>query len=80
MTKVRIVFPSLFQLWDFKQVFRESVLQTICRKRSLVCLCSEALIELAVYAYEADVFPLTSKANEGKTTPLIPRNDFGWPI
>lgn len=55
MVKVRIIFPSLFELWDFKQVFRSNVLKTICRRRSLVCLCSDALIELAVYAYKANV-------------------------
>lgn len=57
MVKVRLVFPSLFQLWDFKQVFRTSVLKTICSKRSLVCLCSDALLELAVHAYNAKVHP-----------------------
>lgn len=55
MTKVKIVFPSLFELWDFKQMFRNRVLKTICLRRSLICLCSEAEIELAIYAYKAKV-------------------------
>lgn len=55
MIKVRIVFASLFELWEFKQVLRKSVLQTFCMKRSLTCMCTEAEIELAIHAYHAQV-------------------------
>ena len=55
MAKVRIVFPSLLMLWDFKQVFGKRVLKTVCLKRTLICTCSEAEIELAIHAYSAKV-------------------------
>jgi hypothetical protein len=55
MIKVRIVFDSLLKLWDFKGVLRKSVLQTFCMKNSLICLCTEAEIELAIHAYHAKV-------------------------
>ena len=55
MKKVKIIFNSLIELWDFKQVLPKSVLQTMCMKRSLTCLCSEAEIELAIHAYHAKV-------------------------
>lgn len=61
MIKVKIIFPSLFQLWDFKQIFRRRVLQTIFWRRSLVCLCSESEIELAICAYEAKVVNADTK-------------------
>ena len=55
MKKVHLVFPSLFNVWSFKQSFRHSIVQTTFYKRSLVCFYSEALIELAENAYEAKV-------------------------
>ncbi|GAA4745740.1 hypothetical protein [Flavisolibacter ginsenosidimutans] len=61
MAKVRIVFPSLFKLWDFKLSFRESVVKTICTKRTLICCCSESEIELAIHAYEAKVEAATER-------------------
>ena len=57
MFKVKIVFPSLFQLWDFKQIFPKRVLETRCRKHSLICICTEEEIELAIHAYRATVEP-----------------------
>lgn len=69
MIKVKIVFPSLFQLWDFKQVFRKRVLQTFCWRRSLICLCSESEIELAIHAYNAKVLS-TDTQEEIITTTL----------
>lgn len=68
MMKVKIVFPSLLQLWDFKQVFREHVLQTICWRNSLICLCSESEIELAVNAYHAKVEKLNEESLKNNTT------------
>jgi hypothetical protein len=55
MRKVRLQFPSLFHIWSFKQSFRQSVVQSTLGKRSLICLYSEALVELAEHAYEAKV-------------------------
>lgn len=55
MRKVRLQFPSLFNVWSFKQSFRQNVVQSTFSKRSLVCLYSEALVELAEHAYEAKV-------------------------
>ncbi|MDB5205732.1 MAG: hypothetical protein JWR72_807 [Flavisolibacter sp.] len=55
MRKVKIVFDCRIKLWDFKQVFKKSVLQTILWKRSLTCLCTETEIELARHAYNARV-------------------------
>lgn len=52
---MKIVFPSLLKLWDFKQVFRKRVLKTLCLRRSLICLCSDSEIELAIHAYDAKV-------------------------
>ncbi len=69
MMKVKIVFPSLFQLWDFKQMFRRRVLKTACWRRSLICLCSEAEIELAIHAYDAKVVSVDTK-EEVLTTSL----------
>lgn len=69
MVKVKIVFPSLLQFWDFKQIFRKRVLQTRCWRRSLVCLCSESEIELAIHAYNAKVINADAK-KEVVITPL----------
>lgn len=55
MAKVLIVFPSILMLWDFKIVFYKSVVQNFCFRRSLVCLCTQEQIDLAVQAYGAKV-------------------------
>jgi hypothetical protein len=55
MIKVRIVFDCRVKLWDFKQVLCRSVLCTIFWKRSIICLCTEAEIQLARHAYDAKV-------------------------
>ena len=55
MKKVKIVFSNLIELWDFKGVLPKAVIKTMCMKRSLMCLCTEAEIELATYAYHAKV-------------------------
>ena len=70
MKKVKIVFPSLLQLWDFKQLFRKRVLKTFCLRRSLICLCSESEIELAIHAYNARV--LNTESKEEVVTAILP--------
>jgi hypothetical protein len=74
MMKVRIVFPTLLQLWDFKQIFRKRVLKTSCLKRSLICVCSEAEIELAIHGYNAKV--LSADEKDGKNS--FPQQDHGF--
>ena len=55
MIKVKIVFATLFELWDYRGIVSRRVLETMCWKRSITCLCTEAEIELARNAYHAKV-------------------------
>lgn len=71
MSKVRIVFPSLFMLWEFKQVFRKTVVKTLFFRRSLVCVCTESQIELAIHAYNAKV-TVVNERGSGKSGAAVP--------
>ena len=53
MMKVNLVFRTLWEMWDFKQLIKDHVTKTIFRKRVLVGELTEAEIELAVQVYHA---------------------------
>jgi hypothetical protein len=53
MVKVNLVFRTLWELWDFKQVIKDHVTKTVFSKRVLVGELTEAEIELAIHAYHA---------------------------
>jgi hypothetical protein len=55
MKKVIMIFDCRIKLWDFKQVLQKGALRSFYWERSLTCLCTEAEIELARYAYNAKV-------------------------
>ena len=55
MVKVKIIFNCRLKLWDFRQIIQKRVLQVILWKRSLICLCSETEIQIALHAYNARV-------------------------
>jgi len=53
MVKVNLVFRTLWELWDFKQLIKEHTTKSIFRKRALEGELTEAEIELAIHAYHA---------------------------
>ncbi len=55
MTHVTMEFASFFELWDFRQLVTSHIIKTAILKHTLCCHCTEAEIELAIYAYGAKV-------------------------
>jgi len=53
--RVQLVFNSFFKLWNFRQLCNRKKLKINFKTRSLIGECSEAEMELAIYAYEASV-------------------------
>ena len=56
--RVQLVFNSFFKLWYFKQLCNGKKLKVNFKACSLSGECSEAEMELAVFAYKASVKPV----------------------
>lgn len=55
LMRVQLVFNSFFKLWYFRQLRNRKKLKVNLKTCSLTGDCSEAELELAMYAYEASV-------------------------
>ncbi|GAC1427037.1 MAG: hypothetical protein NVS1B13_19860 [Flavisolibacter sp.] len=55
MKKVRLIFPDIFSLWQFKREITGGLIEADFGKKTLICDCTSEQIELAVIKYKAKV-------------------------
>ena len=53
MKKVTLVFPTAFELWQFRGVLNASHVEIVHSERALTCVCSPAAITLAIDVFRA---------------------------
>ena len=61
MKKIKLMFPSIHYLWEFRQTLKTSNVEVNVKDKSLVCDLSGADISMAVTKYRAKCIETVEK-------------------